>query len=100
MIPPWSHVFTGLYFAESCTKADEYAGNEDPTGYYSDVCALLLCRVCLGKFHYTTEPEADALQKFLDGDRDSTLADLAASRHTFREFVVYDADQVQPAERR
>eukprot|EP00435_Cladocopium_sp_Y103_P040821 s167_g11.t1 len=59
----------GLYFSESCTKADEYA--QDDTGHYSDVRALLLCR-------------------------DSTLADLAKSRHTFREFVVYDADQVYP----
>lgn len=84
----------GLYFAESCTKADEYA--RDDTGHYSDVRALLLCRVCMGRIHYTTEPEPDALQKFLDGERDSTLADLAASRNTFREFVVYDAQQVYP----
>lgn len=85
----------GLYFAESCTKADEYA--RDDTGHYSDVRALLLCRVCMGSIHYTTEPESDALQKFLDGERDSTLADLAdARRNTFREFVVYDAEQVYP----
>lgn len=84
----------GLYFAESCTKADEYA--KDDKGHYSDVYALLLCRVCMGKAHKTTDPEPDALQSFLDGDRDSTLADLAASRNTFREFVIYDADQVYP----
>ena len=60
---------TGLYFAESCTKADEYA--RDDTGHYSDVRALLLCRVCMGSIHYTTEPEPDALQKFLDGERDT-----------------------------
>ena len=59
----------GLYFAESCTKADEYA--RDDTGHYSDVRALLLCRVCMGRIHYTTEPEPDALQKFLDGERDT-----------------------------
>ena len=50
----------------------------------------------MGKAHKTTDPEPDALQSFLDGDRDSTLADLAASRNTFREFVIYDADQVYP----
>lgn len=50
----------------------------------------------MGKAHKTTHPEPDALQSFLDGDRDSTLADLAASRNTFREFVIYDADQVYP----
>ena len=60
----------GLYFAESCTKADEYA--RDDTGHYSDVRALLLCRVCMGSIHYTTEPESDALQKFLDGERDTS----------------------------
>ena len=81
----------GLYFSESSTKADESA--KDDTGHYSDVRALLLCRVCMGRFHKTNGPEPDALQKFLNGERDSTLADLTSSRSNFREFVVYDPDQ-------
>lgn len=40
----------GLRFAESCTKADEHA--MDDHGHYENVFALLLCRVCLGRFYY------------------------------------------------
>ena len=36
----------GAYFAESCTKADEYAFDE-PGGYYDGIRAMLLCRVCI-----------------------------------------------------
>merc|ERR1719487_533138 len=35
----------GAYFAESSTKADEYARDE-PDGFYAGIFALLLCRVC------------------------------------------------------
>jgi hypothetical protein len=38
----------GVYFAESCTKADEYS--QDEPGYYEGMFALVLCRVCMENF--------------------------------------------------
>lgn len=86
----------GAYFGESCTKADEYAFDE-PGGYYDGIRAMLLCRVCMGKMYYTTKfGQEEAYDKVKDGSFDSVLADLARYRKTFREFVVYDADQIYP----
>ena len=85
----------GLYFSESSTKADEYSKDE-PSGYYDGVRALLLCRVCMGEFYYTADREPGAMEKFLQGISDSTLGDRAKAVKTYREFVVYDKDQVYP----
>ena len=46
--------FAALLPKESSTKADEYSQDE-PSGYYDGVRALLLCRVCMGEFYYTGE---------------------------------------------
>eukprot|EP00438_Fugacium_kawagutii_P032036 Skav217852 [mRNA] locus=scaffold5889:9276:14401:- [translate_table: standard] len=83
----------GAYLAEHCTKADEYAVDE-PGGYYEGVYALLLCRVCLGKFYYTKVRDPECGQKVKSGEFDR---DRLAAADTFREFVVYDADQIYPA---
>eukprot|EP00931_Biecheleriopsis_adriatica_P117637 TRINITY_DN93138_c0_g1_i1.p1 TRINITY_DN93138_c0_g1~~TRINITY_DN93138_c0_g1_i1.p1 ORF type:complete len:690 (-),score=119.73 TRINITY_DN93138_c0_g1_i1:27-2096(-) len=86
----------GAYFAESCTKADEYA-HDEPNGYYDGIHAMLLCRVCMGNMYYTTKfGQEDAYDKVKGGGFDSVLGDMAKYRKTFREFVVYDADQVYP----
>mmetsp|Transcript_21677 Transcript_21677/g.45220 ORF Transcript_21677/g.45220 Transcript_21677/m.45220 type:complete len:862 (+) Transcript_21677:103-2688(+) len=85
----------GLYFSESSTKADEYSQDE-PSGYYHGVRALLLCRVCMGEFYYTGEREQTAIEKFMQGISDSTLGDRAKAVNTYREFVVYNKDQVYP----
>ncbi|CAK9116018.1 unnamed protein product [Durusdinium trenchii] len=84
-----------LYFSESATKADEYAKDE-PGGHYNNVRALLLCRVCLGRFHYTTDREPAAEGKFKSGRSDSTLGDRSRSVGTYREVAIYDPDQVYP----
>eukprot|EP00438_Fugacium_kawagutii_P001072 Skav236095 [mRNA] locus=scaffold1166:148753:149951:+ [translate_table: standard] len=55
--------------------------------------ALLLCRVCVGKFYYTQGREPTAIDKYTAGEADSTLGDRAKSVNTYREIVVYDADQ-------
>jgi hypothetical protein len=87
----------GAYFAESCTKADEYAHGERGGYYGDDVRAALLCRVCMGKLYYTTQfGQEDAADKVTKGWCDSVLGDLSKFRKTFREFVIYDADQVYP----
>jgi len=85
----------GLYFAESCTKADEYAKSEND-GHYRDIRALLLCRVCVGKFHYVLDRDETAIDVYTKGESDSTIGDRAKSVHTYREIVIYDADQVYP----
>lgn len=86
---------SGAYLAEHCTKADEYSSDE-PGGYYEDVYALLLCRVCLGKFYYTTVRDTEAGEKVKNGEFDSTVGDRLASAGTFREFVLYNADAIYP----
>ncbi|CAE8621330.1 unnamed protein product [Polarella glacialis] len=85
----------GLYFAESCTKADEYAPDE-PGGHYEGTHALLLCRACLGKFYYVTDRDSGAKQKVESGEFDSTVGDRSAAVNTYREIVLYDPDQVYP----
>lgn len=85
----------GAYLAESCTKADEYSYDE-PGGYYDGIFAMILCRVCMGKFYYTTSRDTEAGDKVASGEFDSTLGDRSKSVHTFREFVVYNADQLYP----
>lgn len=85
----------GAYMTESSTKADEYASDE-PGGYYDGIFAMVLVRACMGQFYYTTGREPDAGDKVASGDYDSTLGDRAASVNTYREFVVYDSDQVYP----
>jgi hypothetical protein len=84
----------GLYLAESCTKADEYA--KDEPGYYKGMFALLLCRVCMGKFFRTIAKDEQAGDRISSGAFDSTLGDRSVSVGTFREFVIYDADQLYP----
>lgn len=85
----------GAYLAEHSTKADEYA-HDEPGGYYEDVYALLLCRVCLGKFYYTADKDENAATLVNNGLFDSCCGDRIKSANTFREFVCYDPDQVYP----
>mmetsp|Transcript_42044 Transcript_42044/g.97966 ORF Transcript_42044/g.97966 Transcript_42044/m.97966 type:complete len:704 (-) Transcript_42044:114-2225(-) len=85
----------GAYFAEHCTKADEYASDE-PGGYYDGVFAMLLCRVCLGKFYYTQVRDTEAGAQVQRGTFDSTVGDRLTKADTFREFVIYDADAIYP----
>lgn len=85
----------GSYFAESRTKADEYATDE-PNGYYRDVFALLLRRVCMVKLYYTSHRDEEAGERVAAGLFDSTCGDRVKSVQTSRELVVYDADQVYP----
>jgi hypothetical protein len=85
----------GAYCAESSTKADEYAKDE-PDGYYKGVYALLLCRAVMGKMYYTTQRDTSAGDKVASGNYDSTLGDRTKHTGTFREFVLYNADQVYP----
>lgn len=83
----------GLYFAESITKADEYAKPE------GEVYAVLVCRVIGGNVRYTDEATPDPeelVYSCLDGPYDSVLGDREKCRGTYREFVLFDSEDVYP----
>eukprot|EP00435_Cladocopium_sp_Y103_P057131 s576_g19.t1 len=79
----------GIYFAECATKADEYCV-EDADGY----CWMLLCRVALGT---EKKPSPDILEQCIAGKYDSLIGDRWTAVGTFREFILFDSDQVYPA---
>jgi hypothetical protein len=89
----------GLYFAESCMKADEYV-KPDARGWFP----LILCRVVLGNINYCDIREPVKIAKKLEascskrsgGQFHSVLGDREKVRRTFREFIVYDSHQVYP----
>merc|ERR1719183_894060 len=84
----------GVYFAESATKSDEYA-KQDERGLYP----MLICRVTLGRILYTDEeyPSSSKLiNQCTSGTHHSVLGDREKCRGTFREMIVYDTDQAYP----
>eukprot|EP00930_Biecheleria_cincta_P001911 TRINITY_DN102996_c0_g1_i1.p1 TRINITY_DN102996_c0_g1~~TRINITY_DN102996_c0_g1_i1.p1 ORF type:complete len:1072 (+),score=148.58 TRINITY_DN102996_c0_g1_i1:37-3252(+) len=84
----------GIYLAESCTKADEYA-KEDENG----LCWMLLCRAALGNPMVCTDvsPPQDVLENCRSSGYHSLIGDRWAAVGTYREFVLHDANQVYPA---
>lgn len=83
----------GSYFAESITKADEYTREED--GKFT----VLLNRVLGGRVKYNAdrEPDPDELtRECVDGPYDSVLGDRQKISGTYREFVVFDTENVYP----
>eukprot|EP00929_Paragymnodinium_shiwhaense_P086428 TRINITY_DN46943_c0_g1_i2.p1 TRINITY_DN46943_c0_g1~~TRINITY_DN46943_c0_g1_i2.p1 ORF type:complete len:1681 (-),score=360.26 TRINITY_DN46943_c0_g1_i2:146-5188(-) len=84
----------GIYFAECSSKADEYAEPDE-----NHVCRMLLCRVTLGRSLVNLEksPHVEALVKRVKTGYDSVCGDRATAVNTFREFIVYDKNQVYPA---
>eukprot|EP00927_Polykrikos_kofoidii_P059598 TRINITY_DN54744_c0_g1_i1.p1 TRINITY_DN54744_c0_g1~~TRINITY_DN54744_c0_g1_i1.p1 ORF type:complete len:1022 (+),score=121.94 TRINITY_DN54744_c0_g1_i1:51-3116(+) len=98
-----SHVGTmygkGAYFAECSSKSDEYARDEK-SGVFGGLHGLLLCRVVLGEQLILAVGGAAAHATIEQGLRhnlhNSVMGDREASVGTFREFVVYKADQIYP----
>lgn len=86
----------GLYFAESISKADEYTKKNS-----ENLHCVLLCRVALGMIKYCDAVMLDSsfwLQTCIGPKATfhSVLGDREKMHGTFREFVVYDDDQVYP----
>jgi|Transcript_34776 hypothetical protein len=85
----------GVYLAESVSKSDEYS-REDENGLRQ----ILICRAALGNIHYTDEPFPNTTlleTKCTNGEEfHSVLGDREKCRGTFREFIVFDEDQVYP----
>jgi len=90
----------GVYFAESFTKADEYAGQfGEGDDTEKDLLVMLLCRVVGGRVNYTSEdtPDPQILAKsVVHGSYDSVLGDREKLKGTFREFIIYNNDQAYP----
>eukprot|EP00928_Gymnodinium_smaydae_P002149 TRINITY_DN10763_c0_g1_i3.p1 TRINITY_DN10763_c0_g1~~TRINITY_DN10763_c0_g1_i3.p1 ORF type:complete len:318 (-),score=26.29 TRINITY_DN10763_c0_g1_i3:254-1207(-) len=91
----------GIYFAERITKADEYAipipeDEEEDAG----LCTVLVCRVVGGRANVVTTNEIDTERLRNDvfqGPYHSVYGDRVSSlKKPYREFVVYDRDQVYP----
>lgn len=91
----------GLYFAEKSSKADEYAC-DDKDGIYRGLYGMLICRVTCGSCFYSDAVRPDVpellskVQSKGGGRFHAVLGDREKVRGTYREFVVYDSDQVYP----
>eukprot|EP00746_Dinoflagellata_sp_MGD_P164298 gnl/MRDRNA2_/MRDRNA2_92853_c0_seq1.p1 gnl/MRDRNA2_/MRDRNA2_92853_c0~~gnl/MRDRNA2_/MRDRNA2_92853_c0_seq1.p1 ORF type:complete len:497 (-),score=68.63 gnl/MRDRNA2_/MRDRNA2_92853_c0_seq1:435-1925(-) len=86
----------GAYFAECCSKSDEYA-KDDGTGIYKGIYALLLCRVVCGELFRVEKSDIPAIEDAMrSGDYDSVLGDREAKVGTYREFVVFRERQIYP----
>lgn len=85
----------GIYLAENSSKADEYSRPDPKSGLFT----MLLCRVTLGRLLYNAAVVPDPRvceDACLKGDYHSVLGDRKACHGTFREFAVFDEDQVYP----
>lgn len=85
----------GIYFAENSSKADEYSSADKKTGLFT----MLLCRVTLGQMLYNDAVFPDTRrceEACLKGVYHSVLGDRKACRGTYREFAVFDEDQIYP----
>jgi len=83
----------GVYLAENASKSDEYTRPDPATGNRT----MLVCRVTLGRTYYTDQvtPDPRACEyACLNGPFHSVIGDRRKSRGTFREFVVFDEEQV------
>lgn len=86
----------GAYFAECCSKSDEYS-REGQNQIFKGLYALLLCRVCCGEMFRIDRSDIPAINAALkSGDYDSVLGDREASVNTYREFVVFRERQIYP----
>jgi len=92
----------GAYLAEASTKSDEYC--HPGQGIFSRLYAMLLCRVSLGRtvrvedFYW----ESDDTKRIVDDDIlrdrrfDCLLGDREAKKGTYREFIVFEREQIYP----
>lgn len=89
----------GLYFAEASSKSDEYA-SDDTDGIFSGLYGMIVCRVTCGNINYSDQV-APPVQSLVDSVmREKThhaiLGDREKCRGTYREFIIFDKNQVYP----
>lgn len=84
----------GVYLAECSSKADEYSelGKDR-------LCCMLLCRSALGRIlvDRSKNPESSDIMEHCQSGHDSVCGDRWAAVGTYREFVLYESNQVYPA---
>jgi len=89
----------GVYLSECSSKSDEYA-QKDAQGLMPECHCLMLCRVVLGEFLTMgvggASVHATIAAAMASGQFESVVGDREAAVGTYREFVVYTADQVYP----
>jgi len=90
----------GIYFGENSSKSDEYA-SDDNSGIYAGLFAMLLCRVTCGKplINEQVNPDTTAIMQACKGaapSHHSVIGDREKARGTYREFIVFNADQAYP----
>jgi len=89
----------GLYFAEASTKSDEYSA-DDKDGIFANLFGIIVCRVTCGAINYTDEvtPSTQSLVDSVLQKRThhSILGDREKCRGTYREFIIFDNQQVYP----
>merc|ERR1740121_3279886 len=91
----------GVYFAESSAKSDEYTWPERGCLESADKATrhMLLCRVVLGRGLYSDTVETDPREcesACVEGKYHAVVGDRRKCRGTFREFIVFDEEQVYP----
>lgn len=84
----------GIYLAESSSKSDEYA-NDGNSALHKGICAMLLCRATLGKACFVEAP-SDYRGKVTSGEYDCVIGDREKAVDTFREVVLFNAEQAFP----
>jgi len=82
----------GVYMAERSSKADEYAKGDD---IQPDICAVLVCRVLVGRCYVVLEP-GDYAQVMVAGNAETVIGDREAAVGTYREFVVGSGARIYP----
>lgn len=85
----------GIYFAECSSKADEYASPEEK-GLYAGCCAMILCRVVLGRPATLLASDHAAVAEALEQGHDSVIGDRERAAGTYREFVVFSNSAAYP----
>jgi len=85
----------GVYLAESSTKSDEYARDENTGGAYDGLFAVLLCRTVMGS-SYVIEKPGNYADKCTSGDFDTVIGDREKAVGTFREVIVFDEGSIYP----
>lgn len=84
----------GAYFAERPCKSDAYVSCDDTSIVAKDVYVMLVCRVACGGIKMVKEFDSEAHTR-MDGYT-CLLGDREAAARTYREYIVYDKDQVYP----
>jgi len=90
----------GVYLAENCSKSDEYA-QDDQSGIFQGLFAMLICRVTCGRMLCTTElsPDVNQLVAKCTGpsaEYNCVCGDRKKAVGTYREFIVQNNDLVYP----